>query len=99
MTVYDLEKQATPGPVHTDDGYMYNKDGDMVAQAGPDGNGYDLDLLAHCRNHFMKALEALKLAEKTLMSMCGPEVYQATHRSWPIGQVREAIKELEEVKT
>lgn len=96
MNIYELEKQATPGPF----GFRY-KSAEVVRKEASEEAGYDNDgggsiglilvgprkmlgpdvlaymrinrdpkkdsrhradaaLLAHCRNHFMEALEALK---------------------------------------
>ena len=72
MNVYELEKKATPGPLHmkrlssdeegcVDEGItLHGADGGMVAHTY--GNPEEFLLLAHCRNHFIEALEALKNA-------------------------------------
>lgn len=64
MTIYDLEKQATPMP------WEVSKEGDAwlpgeVFVKGSKSIGCcweqaDTELVAHCRNHFMEALKALK---------------------------------------
>lgn len=80
MNIYELEKKATPGSIHVDDGYISNDDGAMVAQ-GPDANGFDLALLVHSRNHFMEALEALKECISGEGSMAfTSESVEAAHR-------------------
>jgi hypothetical protein len=61
MNIYDWNKRVISGPAHCDDGYMYAANGDMIAQEGPDAcSGEEIAYLAHCRNYFMEALEALK---------------------------------------
>ena len=49
-TVYELEKQATPGPWVVD-GKFFPDEKDIEANQR---------MITHCRNHFMEALEALK---------------------------------------
>ena len=68
-TIYELEKQATPGPFARADFEDYPGDPHSVCRmAEPDRRIAELvteneadDLLwVHCRNRFMEALEALK---------------------------------------
>jgi len=81
MNIYELEKQATPGPLsvtHRNWGEVSDLHRiDCVAVASafcPDKNKADAQLLAHCRNNFMRALEALKL------ELVEVEAYQARKR-------------------
>lgn len=92
MTIYDLEKQATPGPL------------EVVCCTGGDGvrlregllcfdrDSPDAKLLIHCRNHFMEALEALKTAEDTISNLQDNEGHPST--LW----LRTLIAKLEDVK-
>ena len=64
-TIYELEKQATPGPwvvaeesPTSGTSVWGGPDGDCVG--GCDKWPENMMLAAHCRNHFMEALEALK---------------------------------------
>lgn len=62
MTIYELEKQATPKP------WTIDVDYDAILLIAPEGGilahtygpAEDLELAAHCRNNFLRALEALK---------------------------------------
>lgn len=70
MTIYDLEKRATPGPLHVvEDGsdrgcnLLVGQDAEADVVCHTYGNKEELLLLAHCRNHFMEALAALKRAK------------------------------------
>jgi len=69
MNIYELEKKATPGPFTASDASFAGVKQDCVT---PDGhrcalfrefgnaNVANALLWGHCRNHFMRALEALK---------------------------------------
>lgn len=74
-TIYELEAKATPGllTVDSDPGFWLYLDiedatqqrGKRVVATFPDPDSEDETIalvksLAHCRNHFMEALEALK---------------------------------------
>ena len=75
MTVYELEKRSTPGPLHlaesTDSGSV-----SLVGQHESEevchtyGNTEELMLLAHCRNHFIEVLEALHRAQPRCDPSC-----------------------------
>ena len=63
MNIYELEKQATPGPWKVmedriEGTYIEGADRTMafVSRAGFE----DFKLVAHCRNNFLRALAALK---------------------------------------
>lgn len=77
MKIYDLDKQATPGPLVVFDrpgigltiGWREgDKEGPTCTMRWTDGLNQrvedckkaDAALLAHCRNNFIRALEALK---------------------------------------
>ena len=70
MNIYELEKQATPGPWRKSRGEFPT----IVTGKHCIGHFYgtnesvciDTRLAAHCRNNFMRALEALKKANRTL---------------------------------
>jgi len=110
MTVYELEKQATPAPWKPADRPDISDDGIEClrvfsisdAEIAP-LNAYgecssrmraNAKLAAHCRNHFLRALEALKKAHSALEFP-----YEVP---WTPEQLRnelcELITELEEVK-
>ena len=59
MNIYKLEKKATPGPVSVTENDVYFKVFHQEPAYCRCANA-DAKLLAHCRNHFMEALEALK---------------------------------------
>jgi hypothetical protein len=90
MNVYELEKQATPGPFHEDDGFLYAGNGNIIANLSGDGFGLDMTMIVHCRNNFMKALGALKTE---LAHRCREESDQEG-----IDALDALIVELEEVK-
>ena len=103
MTIYELEQQATPGPFACDKDTAGSP---VLRSAGSsriivrmieaprkgdverDANGF---LFAHCRNHFMKALEALKAEHQKVKEMDGCEGRECA--------TCDTIAELEEVKT
>lgn len=61
MNIYDLEKQATPGPLEIV--RFTDRLDDVRLREGIlcfDRGSPDAKLLIHCRNHFMEALAALK---------------------------------------
>lgn len=96
MNIYELEKRATPGPWFgtqssvlgrtapevTRETHICSTDENWLPHSEQDANGA---LIRHCRNNFMKALEALKNEER----ICG----DARHK----GTLRKLIAELEEV--
>ena len=103
MNIYELEKQATPGPwsrcPHTVDGVLGYPTGDhMGSRTVSIGSCCNIPisqrsenaaLITHCRNNFMKALEALKEERG----------YHKEHgRIGRADQLSELIAELEEVK-
>ena len=102
MTVYELDKQATPGPWSLiryanephDDEFMgrisHNEDEVYRGPFSFSGlrNDANAQLLVHCRNHFLKALEALK-AER--------DYHSEQKRIGRADQLNEVIKELENV--
>ena len=77
MNIYELEKLANPTPweattpnaVHESRVYVPCKR--VVTQLI---NKHDAKLLAHCRNHFIEALEALKEYEETFGCLCMKEL-------------------------
>jgi hypothetical protein len=95
MTIYELDKMATPGPfeavVHLGRAQVIRGgNGGWIAEFDHvpdyDKSAADARLLAHCRNNFMRALEALKTSNIAMKKgrMPGP---------WTM-----LIAELEEVK-
>ena len=71
MTIYELENMATPGPfILADKEYYTAEPHSLVAASDRDRkiaelyteNDADDILFAHCRNNFLRALEALKIA-------------------------------------
>ena len=74
-TIYELEKQATPGPLevsHDVDFWIHLLGpGGKLAATIPD-NDSDMQanaaMLKHCRNHFLEALQALNSAHTILES-------------------------------
>jgi len=100
MNIYELEKQATPGPWiphrngHPDDpggrgtNHIYSKQPYRIVSWSV-ANNADASLLSHCRNNFMKALEALKEL-RMLSSING--VDWTANGPW----ITELIEELEE---
>jgi hypothetical protein len=98
MNIYELEKQATRGPwsvnKHTVDSVLgYPAECHMGTRSVSVGGGCNIPiaerrpnarLIAHCRNHFMEALEALKA------------IYVGSFPNSP--HLRDLIAELEEVK-
>ena len=112
MNIYELEKQATPGPYYYDTGLpgigtvgafidtgVIDDNGNPIKRpvtvvctlgaCGGDNPAEDLRYLAHCRNHFMEALEALKKANRTLA---------AQHCDGTVGPYDALLDELEEVE-
>lgn len=97
MNIYELEKKATPGPWFGTQSTVLGKtapevvrethicstDENWLPHAEQDANGA---LIRHCRNHFMRVLEALKTSNIAMKKgqMPGP---------WTM-----LIAELEEVK-
>ena len=104
MNVYELEKQATPEPWPL----MENAaDSDMAAFVITDGMvrlmadprhpseaRANAKLLAHCRNNFMRALEALKVMTQIVLQ----EYPLHDKRNRKARAVLDTITELEEVK-
>lgn len=94
MTIYDLEKQATPMPWTVNESdpswpmHSYELDGQFFTVV----ERANAKLSAHCRNHFMEALEALKTANDTITDLQDNEGYPST--MW----LRALISKLEEVK-
>jgi len=92
MNIYELEKRATPGEIAVEKigtapkVFFTLEDtlGYEIADICGDKAEYDARLLAHCRNNYIKALEALKSRNDDCD--CG-------HCHWCV-----QIKELEEVK-
>ena len=80
MNIYELEKQATPGPyiavAHEVMAELNGKCRTLAFCYDDDPSGTTLDteadttakLLTHCRNHFMRALKELKMC--LLASFC-----------------------------
>ena len=103
MNIYELEKQATPGPLQswtcesTDDSTIgltpANPPQEWCAYVEGYRHKEAAALLAHCRNNFMKALEALKKTYGLANLWEGDD----TEREWA-AEVEILIKELEEVK-
>jgi len=105
VNIYELEKQATPGPwsrcPHTIDGVLGYPTGDpMGSRTVSIGSCCNIPitqrsenaaLIAHCRNNFMKALEALKRVASLDILVYGMSA--DFHR-----EVRQLVAELEEVK-
>jgi len=71
MNIRELDERATPKP------WCVSACGEMVAETAGEGNGWhelcdpfdkkqDADLSAHCRNHFLEALDALEDAKAAL---------------------------------
>lgn len=98
MNIHELEKLATPGPWIAVSGSRLPNwlmpDREMFGMPSSPETLANARLSAHCRNNFMKALEALKEARESIWwlddSMDEREI--ATDR------LEELIKELEEVK-
>ena len=98
-TVYELEKQATPGPHdvvktpgwHGECQAAYIRDArhHTVARVQTVAEAQHL---THCRNHFMEALEALKRAEGWIADVQGEEDMNAPQ--W----VKEVIKKMETIE-
>jgi len=79
MTIYELKKQATPGPLVAIEDMVYCLTPDdptrghcplaqilpVWAQGTPNASAA---MLAHCRNHFMEALAALKEEHYSFMA-------------------------------
>ena len=72
ISIYELEKKATPGPfILADKEYYTAEPHSLVAASDPDRkiaelyteNDADDILFAHCRNNFLRALEALRNCE------------------------------------
>lgn len=109
MNIYELEKKATPGPFVRADCSAHNLPMDAIA---PDGarvamfrehgtsNYHNAALWVHCRNNFMKALEALKEdrpAARFADFTCREHAHDCPCCEWR--KKRDAlISELEEVK-
>ncbi len=113
MNVYELEKLATPGPYVINkwpDGSVVLEGrwfpvGQVFARKAGEGASTwkaknpeaTANLLAHCRNNFMKALEALKTEHDTSVAYESNGLYSSPHCP-EICDVCQLIKELEEVK-
>lgn len=109
MNIYELEKLATPGPWFgtqssvlgrtapevTRETHICSTDENWLPHSEQDANGA---LIRHCRNNFMKALEALKymvrFAECNGMLNCHDEPQEYCE----VCRARKVIAELEEVK-
>jgi hypothetical protein len=109
MNVYELEKQATPGRLTVDHDagwWLYldqedsaNPRGQRVIAVFPDNSEEQVALvllLAHCRNNFMKALEALRAVHSAIMF--DEEARDRIDEEMNTPGLRELIEELEEVK-
>ena len=105
MNIYELEKQATPGPWakerHTLDGVdVPHLDGPMGSCCVSVGGNCNVPitqrsenalLIAHCRNNFMTALEALK-------NEVAIRFHDEDAKFYDKESLKILIKELEEVK-
>ena len=97
MNIYNLEKQATPAPWTVDEAQpswpMHDLEHDGVWFTNLEES--NAVLAAHCRNNFMKALEALK----QLDTMCREDSrFMVTSDGRVHDLVERTIAELEEVK-
>jgi len=100
VNIYELEKQATPGPLQswtcesTDDSTIgltpANPPQEWCAYVEGYRHKEAAALLAHCRNNFMKALEALKCVADCRSADEAHDII--------VNQFPELIAELEEVK-
>jgi hypothetical protein len=96
MNIYELEKQATPGPYESGNGWLGPSGTPMRTGSPHFVNGshafpHDAKLLAHCRNNFMKALKGLHDLADTIQ-------YQTSFENAAYKECIALIKELEEVK-
>lgn len=108
MNIYELEKQATPGPLmHRGEGTLAFDDGHCRIiyhrASTKKQDAATAALLAHCRNNFMRALEALQQANDRIKAEHGWCVSSVGHLDdcAVCEQAREndaLIAELEEVK-
>ena len=104
MNIYELEKKATPGPLMWSRAGSFGRvsrwdiqrDTQTVACVysitglESDPRKADAQLLAHCRNNFMKALEALKCVADCRSADEAHDII--------VNQFPELIAELEDVK-
>lgn len=109
MTIYELEKQATPGPWYKHEHVPFLYVGENIPKTQTSRswvasffmwgagrrNQENARLSAHCRNNFMRALEALKVEHGALEMVKQNALSTPT---CPSGcPVCELIAELEEV--
>lgn len=102
MNIYELEKQSTPGPLRVAAQYtiwdadIETAEGLHVAACTSSPNRSvdsmlnNAVLLVHCRNNFMRALEALK-------EINDPDMPSHEWKHW-LAALPKLIAELEEVK-
>lgn len=101
MNIYELESQATSGPV-TAVTHLGRATVLLGGHGGPianfehvmddDKSANDIQLLAHCRNNFIEALEGLKRAADILADIYGED--ELPPPKW----IQVLIKKLEDVK-
>ena len=119
-TIYELEKQATPGPwipIHGKGTCFHGGNEDSVQSMTLAGDGEeiwetvaelwptapkgtatcDAKLIAHCRNHFMEALEALKTVEAQFAGYAMRIAPADEGNDIILGDLERAIKKLEAV--
>ena len=100
-TIYELEKQATPGPwvvaeesPTSGTSVWGGPNGDCVG--GCDKWPENMMLAAHCRNHFMEALEVLKEADQLGSLIANPADIKLAK---PIrDRLRSTIRKLETIE-
>lgn len=96
MNFYDLEKQATPGPLEilncSGGDAIRLKEGCVVFDRGsPDAKAF-----LHCRNNYTRALQLLKAEHQTVIDTEAHE-YGITHNPRTC-KICQDIKDLETVK-
>lgn len=99
MNIYELEQKATPGPwevAHDSTGYHAEHDGYPVLDGSEPKDEINAMLSSHCRNNFMRALEALKNEHEKYQDFLG-EHGSSCGGLW-MCKTCKLIAELEEVK-
>lgn len=108
MTVYDLDKLATPGPLRVlaeygnriagkDEHLMCVCECSSVDEPDTIKREADAKLVAHCRNNFMKALEALKADRQLIACLEFPKSFHLS-KAEVLENLDKAIGELVEIK-
>jgi phage FluMu gp28-like protein len=96
VTVYDLDKLATPEPwTNWGDGVIVKGDGPLSVATF--SNETDAVLSTHCRNNYMKALEALKADRQLIACLEFPKSFHLS-KAEVLAILDKAIEELVEIK-